>query len=104
MNKFYGSIGYATTSELGPGVWGEVITTREYYGDIIKNVSQYRNSGSLNDNLNIANKFSIVADPYAYENFHSMKFIEYMGARWKITDVEEQFPRLILTVGGIYNE
>lgn len=104
MNKFYGAIGYATTSELGPGVWGEVITVREYYGDVIKNVSQYRNSGSLNDNLNIVNKFSIVADPYAYENFHSMKFIEYMGARWKITDVEEQFPRLILTVGGVYNE
>lgn len=55
-------------------------------------------------NLNVSNEFSIVADPFAYANFHSMRFIEYMGAKWKISNVEVQYPRLILTVGGVYNE
>ena len=54
--------------------------------------------------LNVSNEFSIVADPFAYANFHSMRFIEYMGAKWKISNVEVQYPRLILTVGGVYNE
>lgn len=53
---------------------------------------------------NVSNEFSIVADPFAYANFHSMRFIEYMGAKWKISNVEVQYPRLILTVGGVYNE
>ena len=98
MSKFYGSIGYAVTEEIRPGVWGEKITVRNYYGDIIRNTRQYQSSDNLNDNLNVSNEFSIVADPFAYANF------QYMGAKWKISNVEVQYPRLILTVGGVYNE
>ena len=61
-------------------------------------------SFSINDNLNISNEFSIIADPFAYENFQNMRYIVFMGAKWKITSVEVQYPRLILTVGGVYNE
>ena len=104
MSKFYGAIGYAVTEEIRPGAWGEKITVRNYYGDVIRNTSQYQSSDNLNDNLNVSNEFSIVADPFAYANFHSMRFIEYMGAKWKISNVEVQYPRLILTVGGVYNE
>lgn len=32
MSKFYGSIGYAVTEEIRPGVRGEKITVRNYYG------------------------------------------------------------------------
>ena len=92
------------TEEIRPGVWGEKITVRDYYGDVIRNTRQYQSSDNLNDNLNVSNEFSIVADPFAYANFHSMRFIEYMGAKWKISNVEVQYPRLILTVGGVYNE
>ena len=95
MSKFYGSIGYAVTEEIRPGVCGEKITVRNYYGDIIRNTRQYQSSDNLNDNLNVSNEFSIVADPFAYANFHSMRFIEYMGAKWKISNVEVQYPRLI---------
>ena len=97
MSKFYGAIGYSVTEEIRPGVWGEKITVRDYYGDVIRNTRQYLSSDNLNDNLNVSNEFSIVADPFAYA-------IEYMGAKWKISNVEVQYPRLILTVGGVYNE
>lgn len=102
--KFYGTIGYAVMGEIRPGVWGEVVTERTYYGDLTRNMSQKQSSDSLNDNLNISNQISIVADPYAYENFHAMRYVEFMGAKWKISSVEVQYPRLILTVGGVYNE
>lgn len=103
MAKYFGKIGYLVTTETSPGVWTEVITTRDYYGDLIRNSRKIQTSDQLNDDINIANEISIVADPFAYQNFHSMKYVEFMGAKWKIATVEVQHPRLILTVGGIYN-
>lgn len=104
MSKFFGYIGYGMNTEIRPGVWGDTIENREYFGDVIRNTRQYQTADRLNDNLNISNQFSIIADPFAYENFHSMKYIEYMGTKWKISNVEVQYPRLLLTVGGVYNE
>lgn len=103
MAKFYGVIGYAVTEETKPGVWMEKITERMYYGDLTRNTRKLQSTDQLNDNINVANEISIIADPFANENFHSMKYVEFMGAKWKITSIEVQHPRLILTVGGVYN-
>lgn len=103
MAKFYGAIGYAVTEETTPGVWTESITERMYYGELVRNTRKLQTADQLNDNINVANEISILADPFAYENFHSMKYVEFMGAKWKVTSVEVQYPRLILTVGGVYN-
>lgn len=103
MAKFYGKVGYADTSETAPGVWTEVITEREYYGDVLRISRRLQSTDQLNDDIIIDNEFSIVADPFAYQNFHTMRYIEWMGAKWKITKVNVQSPRLILSVGGVYN-
>lgn len=103
MAKFYGVIGYAVTEESKPGVWVERIVERPYYGELIRNTRRLQSDGQINDSVNIANEVSIVADPFAYENFYSMRYIEFMGAKWKVTNVEVQRPRLMLTVGGVYN-
>lgn len=104
MDKFFGKIGFATTTELSPGVWGDSIVEHEYSGDIIKNVRRYETSDKLNDNLNISNEISIVADLFAYENSHSMKYVEYLGAKWRVSSIDVQYPRLILSLGGVYSE
>ena len=103
MAKFYGEIGYAETVESKPGVWTEQITKRNYYGELVRNTRRLQTVSQLNDNINVANEISILADPYANENFHSMRYVEFMGAKWKISNVEVQYPRLILTLGGVYN-
>lgn len=103
MAKFYGTIGYAATVETTPGVWEEQITERTYFGDLLRNNRKLQTANQLNDDINVANEISIVADPFANENFHSMRYVEFMGTKWKITNVEVRFPRLILTVGGVYN-
>lgn len=103
MSKFYGAIGYAETVEETPGKWVERIVERSYYGDVGRNTRRLESSGGVNDNINIANEISIVADPYANQNFHAMRYVEFMGTRWKISNVEVKYPRLILTVGGVYN-
>lgn len=103
MAKYYGIVGYEITKETEPGIYEETIVEEQYYGDVIKNTRRLQDSGKVNSNINISNQFSIIADPFANNNFHSMRYIEFMGTKWKITDVEVQYPRLILTVGGIYN-
>lgn len=105
MAKWFGKIGYGETVETKPGVWTEQITEREYYGDLIRNSRRLQSvADKVNDDINISNQLSIVSDPYANENFHSMRYAEFMGSKWKITDVEVQYPRLTLTLGGVYNE
>ena len=103
MGKFYGSIGYAETVETSPGVWVEPITERKYYGDVNRDSRRLQSANQLNDNINVSSEISIVADPYAYNHFHSMRYVEFMGAKWKVSTVEPKPPRLILTLGGLYN-
>ena len=103
MAKFYGAIGYSVTEETRPGIWKENIIERMYYGDLVRNTRRLQSADKLNDNIDVSNEISILADPFANDNFHSMKYVEFMGAKWKITSVEVQYPRLILTVGGVYN-
>lgn len=103
MAKWYGSVGFAKTVETEPGIWEPQIVEESYYGDLLSNFRKLQNSGEVNDDVNIANKISMLADPFAVNNFHSIRYAEYLGTNWKVTDVEVQYPRLILTLGGVYN-
>lgn len=103
MAKYYGAIGYAESVETSPGVWDEQIIERNYYGDIVRNIRNLQSTEHLNDDVNVTNQISIVADPYAIANFHCIRYATYMGVKWKVPTVEVQTPRLVLSLGGIYN-
>ena len=104
MAKYFGKIGYIVTRETSPGIWKAEPVEREYSGDVLRNTSNWsESSDSTNDDLSLNSQISIVADPFAYQNFSSMKYIHYLGAKWKIKSVEPKYPRLILTIGGVYN-
>jgi hypothetical protein len=103
MAKWFGTIGYAALVETSPGVWEEQIEERAYYGDVIRNSRRLQSTEHLNDDINVSNEISIIADPYAINNFHSMRYVEFMGAKWKVSNVDVQYPRLKLTLGGLYN-
>ena len=103
MGKFYGPIGYGIQHEDKPGVFKYEIKERNYFGDVLQFIRKAESGENLNDDININNKISIVADPFAYENFRTMLYVLWMGVKWKVTNVEMQHPRLILTIGGVYN-
>lgn len=103
MAKWYGVIGYAESKETSPGVWKDGIVKRNYFGDLTRNSRRLQSSDKVNDNIEINNELSIISDPYANENFHMIRYVELMGTRWKVSNVEVKYPRLILTLGGIYN-
>mgnify|MGYP001321712733 FL=1 len=103
MAKFYGVIGYAVTEMTEQGIYEERIVETEYMGDVIRNTRRLREASKINDDITISNQISIIADPYASNNFHAMRYVIFMGAKWKVSEVEVQYPRLILTLGGLYN-
>lgn len=104
MAKFYGPIGYGITSETSPGVWTDSIIERNYKGDVLQNYRKVSPGESIIDNIDVSNRLSIISDPFAMQHFHTIKYVKWMGAAWKVTTVDaSQYPRLILTIGGVYN-
>jgi len=103
MTRWCGVIGYAETLEIEPGVWSEEFTERKYYGDLLRNSRRLQGSQQVNDDITISNQISILADPYAVQHFHAIRYAELFGTKWKVSSVEVQYPRLILELGGIYN-
>jgi len=103
MAKFHGKIGYIQTEETAPGVHTEIIMEFPYTGDILANNLRWERGENLNDDLNISNRFSIVADAFAYENIQFIRYVTWMGSKWSVRSVDIQRPRLVLSVGGVYN-
>lgn len=104
MAKFYGAIGYGVSVNKGYGVWDEEVVERKHYGDVLQNNRRLVSGEGVNDDVTVSNEISIVADPFAYEHFHSIRYVVWMGVRWKVTTVNVQRPRLVLTIGSVYND
>lgn len=104
MAKWFGKIGYVITKKTGPGVWDEVATEKEYRGDVQRlSFMNQEQSNSTNADLKLNKQISIVADQFAYENIGRIRYAEFMGTKWSVTTAEPQYPRIILTLGGVYN-
>ena len=106
MPKFYGVIGFGMTSEDPPesGIYKEQIVERKYSGDVLRKTIDYNNGDSLNDDLNISNQISIVADSFALNNTHAMHYVVFLKSKWKIKNISIEYPRLELSIGGVYND
>lgn len=104
MAKFYGKIGYGETTETVPGVHVDQIVERSYYGDVVRNSRRLEEPGDkLNYDLSVGNSISVVADAYATEHFFNIRYVEWAGTRWTVSNVEVQRPRLILQLGKVYD-
>lgn len=103
MAKYYGLVGYVDTVETSPGIWEEKRTERNYFGDVLRNRKSFQSSQNLNDNLNVNVQISMLADPYAMNHFHAIRYVKWQGSEWKVTDVDVEYPRLVLSIGGVYN-
>lgn len=103
MNKFYGAVGYGETVELEPGVTEYKVTERKYFGDVIRNTRRLDEGDKVIGDITTNNSISIVADPYAINHFHAMKYVVWAGVRWTVSQVEVAEPRLILRLGGVFN-
>lgn len=104
MARYHGYVGYAIDVEAYPGVWEERISEHEYFGDVLKNRINMQQGNVVNAKITISNSISIIADPFAFEHVYAMRYVTYLGKKWSIVNVSIERPRLILTLGGLYNE
>lgn len=105
--KYYGKIGFADSTELVDGVSTDIIVERPYRGDVLQSLRYWNDASGdsqLNDNLMINNRISIVADPYATQNLYKMKYLIWQGTKWKVTNADVQYPRIILTISDVWLE
>lgn len=103
MAKFYGIIGYGVPVETSPGVWQDSIVERTYSGDVIRNSRDLQDDEHVNSDLTVGNRISIVADAYANDHFFAIRYIQWAGTLWVVSEVEVQSPRLVLRLGGVYH-
>ena len=102
MARFHGYVGFVDTVDGDNGVHYPTVVEQEYSGDILQYGNRVQSGVSINDDPVITNRVSIVADPYAREHFDTIKYVLWMGTLWTVTSVSVEFPRLILTLGGVY--
>lgn len=103
MPKFFGKVGYGETVRTGPGVSEQVITTRTYIGDVLRNTRKLAEADKINGDITTGNSLSIIGDPYAYKHFFAIKYVEWSGILWVVSNVDVEPPRLVLRLGGVYN-
>jgi len=104
MTKFSELIGFAKFVRTAPGVDIETIEERRYSGDVLQVIGKWREGENANSNLTTQNRFSFISDPYAEENYARMRYLTWMGEKWKITSAEVKRPRIIIAIGEVYNE
>lgn len=105
MARFHGEVGYGVSEETPPdsGVWVDVITEFPYTGDVIRSTRNLDDGENLNNDITVANSISIVADQYAIDHFFNIKYVRWAGVLWTVPSVEVRTPRLILSIGSVYN-
>ena len=101
--KYCGRVGFAKAVKTAPGVWTDTIIERTYYGNVSNFNVNAQQGEQLNDDVDISNRISIIADSFADENCGAIKYLTFMGHAWKVKSIEVSWPRLILSVGGEYN-
>ena len=103
MARFFGKVGFGVDTVTAPGVHSDVITELSYYGDVVRDARRLSEADKLNKNISTTNSISIIADAHAQENYFAIRFVEWGGVAWTVTEVEVEFPRLILRLGEVYN-
>lgn len=105
MARFSGEVGYGESVEdpPGSGVWVDKIVEFTYEGDVIRSNRQLTNVEDVNPDIIVSNSISIVANQYATEHFFNIKYVRWAGVLWTVGAVEVRSPRLILSLGTVYN-
>lgn len=103
MSRFEALVGYESPGEMVNHVYQAVVVERDYTGEELQVLRSLIDSGKVNSDISLLNRYSIWADAYALEHYSWIKYLVKDEVRWTVTSVEVQRPRLILSLGGVYN-
>lgn len=105
--KYSGNAGFRITDvEVEQDVFEPQVVVKKVRGDVV--TSRYRRDQngdkSTIDNIRITNQISLVADQFFMKHISNLLYLEYQGVKWKVESFTIRPPRVILDLGGVYNE
>ena len=105
--KWHGMIGFETQVEVSDDprkatVWKPQIVPKHYYGEVQRIIKREGSGDKVNNDISFNNQFFIISDLYAQHNAYNMKWIEWMGRKWHITEITIEYPRITINIGGEY--
>lgn len=103
MAKYAGLVGYVTEEETSPGVWSPVESPIMMKGDVINQRYNVIDDNRVNSNVTLNHRISLLGDSYAFDNYHLIRWINFRGSKLEVSSVEIQRPRLIVSLGGLWN-
>lgn len=103
MARYSGIVTYVTQAETVPGVWTDSVNGHLMRGDVLRMGSSNQNGDKVHSDVTLSHRVSLVADEYALGNYHDIKYIQFNGRDWTVTSIEVQHPRIIVTLGGLWN-
>jgi len=105
--KFHGVVGVATGDQIekpaNSGIFVDEIEERVATGEQIRDTRQIANPDKVNFDMTLSTTISVMADVFADVDFLAFRYCERAGVKWVIVNVEPARPRLLLTLGGVYN-
>lgn len=101
--KYCDNIGFSDKVEVRPTIWEDSNVEKKYFGDVISLGQDYNKTENVNDDVIISAQISIISDDYINHSISKIKYVTLMGSKWKVKNIKPVFPRLIITLGGIYN-
>lgn len=105
MARFFGKVGFAIIEETRPSIYEEVYHERSYKGDLVRKSRQWTPTENLNDDIQIYNDVSIIADSFAIMNLGFMRYVHWLDQDFEISSasVDNDRHRITLSLGGVFN-
>lgn len=95
--KYSGNAGFRLEDvEVEPGVYEPKLVVKPIKGDLINDTTF--------SNQNNSNRLSIIAHPFLMTHITNLLYVTFMGQKWKVERYSIKSPRIILDLGGLYNE
>lgn len=103
MTKYAGMVGFSSQVETSPGVWTDKPTERKMKGDVIRANATSKSGDKINDDVSLNHRISLVGASVPTQEYYNIKYVELDGFKWEVSSIEVQRPRIIVTLGGMWN-
>jgi hypothetical protein len=103
MAKFTGKVGFIEFVESEPGLFRPVVIEKSFSGDLLLDRRGWKASEHTSGDVFVSNRISLLANADLVNNLANIKYVIFMGVKWKVATFEILLPRVILTLGEVYN-
>lgn len=102
--RFVGEVGFADTVETSPGIFEEQITPRRYRGTVTTDAHRLTVDDTVNGQIKTGAIISVLADKELLTRAFDVRWVMYLGVKWKPSYVDIRHPRVVFTLGDRFSE